>query len=361
MKIAISAAETSGDLIAARLVKSLKSQNPELIVQGLAGEKMTSSGCEQLWDQKLVNVMGFSEVLIKLSSILRLRRDIINYFSYNKPRVFIGVDAPDFNFNIEKKLKNRGVKTVHFISPSIWAWRESRIKKIQKSTDLVICVFPFEIDFYNRHNQRAVFVGHPLAQVLSPRVQHAPSKVILLMPGSRESEIKSLLPEMISAVKIMSNKDKELKFKLVLASEDMSEPVKKQIKDLNIDVSVGDAHKWIIKSDLAIVASGTATLELALVGVPMVVVYKLSALSYFVMSRLLKSPFVSLPNVIANKFLVPELIQNDANGKNISKHAFNILSSDNKSLVEEFSNIHSQLKSNSIDDAARAIIDLAND
>lgn len=361
MKIAISAAETSGDLIAARLVKSLRSHNPQIIVQGLAGEEMVSSGCEQLWDQKLVNVMGFSEVVKKLPSILRLRRNIIIFFSNNKPKVFIGVDAPDFNFNIEKKLKKRGIKTVHFISPSIWAWRERRINKIKESTDLVLCVFPFEIDLYNRYNQKAVFVGHPLAQELSPRIRHIPNKFILLLPGSRESEIKSLMPEMISAVKIMSKDDEELKFKLVLANADMLELVKTQIKSLNIDISVGDAHKWMKQSDLAIVASGTAALELALVGVPMVVVYKLSTISYFIISRLINSQFVSLPNVIANKLLVPELIQNDANGKNIANHALNILSCDNKYLVEEFSNIHSQLKCNSIDDATSAILELIND
>jgi lipid-A-disaccharide synthase (EC 2.4.1.182) len=179
MKIAISAAETSGDLLGSKLVESLKKQNPVIDIEGLSGEKMVASGCKQLWDQKLVNVMGFSEVVKKLPSLIRLRKTIIQYFSDNKPDVFIGIDAPDFNFVIEKKLKNKGVKTVHFISPSVWAWRQNRIKKIKQSTDLVLCVFPFEVDFYQNNNQRSLFVGHPLAESLTPRKNHVVGKNIL--------------------------------------------------------------------------------------------------------------------------------------------------------------------------------------
>jgi lipid-A-disaccharide synthase len=361
MKIAISAAETSGDLIASKLVESLRSQNPQIQIQGLAGEKMTASGCDKLWDMKLVNVMGFSEVLKKLPSLLRLRKVIIDHFSNTKPEVFIGVDAPDFNFAIERKLKRRGVKTVHYISPSVWAWRGGRIKKIKKSTDLVLCVFPFEIDYYKSHNQKAVFVGHPLAQELQPRTGHIASKVVLMMPGSRDSEVSKILPEMLSAARIMSRNDKELIFKLVLANNDMLEFVSDHARGFDVEVSIGNSHDWITKSDLVLVASGTATLEVALVGVPMVVVYKLSALSFYIMSRLIKSPYISLPNVIANKLLVPELIQDEANGDSIASHALDILSKDNSRLIKEFSKIHSQLKRDSSEESARAVIDLIYD
>lgn len=206
MKIAISAAETSGDLVASSLVSALKLYRPDYEIEGLAGDKMAAAGCKRLWHTDQVNVMGLSEVLKKLPTILRLRRSIIQYFSSNRPDVFIGVDSPDFNFKIERKLKKNGVKTVHFVSPSVWAWRANRIHKIKKSADLMLCLFPFEVDFYRTHQQKAIFVGHPLAEKLKPRKNHMPNKQVLLMPGSREAEIKTLLPELLSAAKLMRKK-----------------------------------------------------------------------------------------------------------------------------------------------------------
>ncbi len=361
MKIAISAAEISGDLLGSKLIQALKAQDANIQIEGLAGEKMQAAGCSKLWDQNLVNVMGLSEVLKKLPSLLRLRKTMIDYFSTNKPDVFIGVDSPDFNFVIEKKLKQQGVKTVHYISPSVWAWRQSRIKKIKKSTDLVLCVFPFEVDFYQKNQQKALFVGHPLALSLSPRKNHIKNKNIVLMPGSRESEVKRLLPEMLSAARLMLEQDNELTFNLPLANEHLRAWVELQVQDLDVLISSGDAHQRIEQADLVLVASGTASLEVALIGVPMVVVYKLSAVSYFIISRLLKSPYASLPNVIANKALVPELIQNDANGANIAQHAMEILNRDNRPLIKEFHTIHAQLKHSVKDEAVNAILDLVNE
>ncbi len=360
-KIAISAAETSGDLIGSKLVQSLKKQDPALQIEGMCGEKMHDAGCVKHWDMRLVNVMGFSEVLKKLPSLIKLRNTIVRYFFTNKPDVFIGVDAPDFNFVIEKKLKDKGIKTIHFVSPSVWAWRQSRVKKIKRSTDLVLCLFPFEVDFYKNNNQRAVFVGHPLAESLSPRKYQTTGKNILLMPGSREGEVKRLLPEMLLAVQMMAEKDPDLVFHLALANDALLEWVKQQTRDISISISIGDAHQRMEQADLVLVASGTATLELALVGVPMVVIYKLSAFSYFIASRLVKSEYVSLPNVIAKKTLVPELIQDEANGENIAQHVMEILSSDNKSLVKEFNAIHAQLKHNAADESAKAIIEFINE
>ena len=342
-KIAISAAETSGDLIGSKLVQALKAQNPNLVVEGLCGKYMKDEGCRQLWSMSQVNVMGFSEVLKKLPSLLKLRKTIITYFSKNQPDVFIGVDAPDFNFFIEKKLKKQGVKTIHFVSPSVWAWRQSRVKKIKQSTDLVLCLFPFEVDFYKKNNQRAVFVGHPLAESIQPRKDHKKGKKVLLMPGSRASEVKRLLPEMLSAAKLMQAQDNEVSFHLALANDELLSWANDQIKQQMVSVSTADAHQQMKDADLVLVASGTAALEVALVGVPMVVVYKLSAVSYFIASRLVKSNYISLPNVIANKALVPELIQHNANAENIAKQADEILAQDNTDLVCEFNRIHQQL------------------
>ncbi len=360
-KIAISAAETSGDLIGSKLVQALKTQNPDLIVEGLCGERMKEKGCQQLWDMNQANVMGFSEVLKKLPSLLRLRKAVVSYFSINKPDVFIGVDAPDFNFVIEGRLKKQGIKTIHFVSPSVWAWRQSRVKKIKQSTDLVLCLFPFEVDFYKQNNQNAVFVGHPLAESIHPRKNHKKGKKILLMPGSRASEVKRLLPEMLSAAEHMHAQDAELNFHLALANDELLDWAKDQVKQQAVTISTGDAHQKMKDADLVLVASGTAALEVALVGVPMVVIYKLSAFSYFIASRLIKSKYISLPNVIANKALVPELIQHNANGKNIAKHAIEIFSQDSTKLTEEFASIHQQLNLGASATSAKLISEFINE
>ena len=357
MKIAISAAETSGDLIASSLVSVLKSYQPDYEIEGLVGDKMTEAGCKRLWHTDQVNVMGFSEVLRKLPSVLSLRRAMIRYYSSNRPDVFIGVDSPDFNFKIERKLKRNGVKTIHFVSPSVWAWRAKRIKKIKKSTDLMLCLFPFEVDFYLTHNQKAVFVGHPLAEKLKPRKKHTPNKQILLMPGSREAEIKTLLPELLSAVHLMHKKDPQIQFSLSLANEHLKDWVEDKLQGLDIILSVGDAHEKIKNSDLVIVASGTATLEVALLAVPMVVVYKLSKVSYQIVKRLLNTKNISLPNKILGRDIVPELIQNDVTGQNISDHAMKLIVSDNTNLVKELEKIHSLLNQKASVKSAEAIIE----
>ena len=361
MKIALSAAETSGDLIASSLVAALKQNQPNCQIDGLAGDKMHKAGCHRLWHMNEVNVMGLSEVLRKLPSILKLRKRISEHYLANKPDVFIGVDSPDFNFKLERILKNNGVKTIHFISPSVWAWRSKRVKKIKDSTDLILCLFPFEVDFYKKHNQKAIFVGHPLAETLKPRKDYKSNKNVLLMPGSRESEIKFLLPELLKAVKLMKAENSDLVFNISLANDHQLDWVNKSIDGLEIGLSVGDAHTKISNSDLVIVASGTAALEVGLLAVPMVVVYKLSYLSYQIASRLLHTSEVSLPNKILGSKVVPELIQADANGKNISEHAMKLLESDNVKLVEELRRIHSLLNQQSSSKSVKAIIDFINE
>ncbi|MDP6163394.1 MAG: lipid-A-disaccharide synthase, partial [Candidatus Thioglobus sp.] len=252
-------------------------------------------------------------------------------------------------------------KTIHLISPSVWAWRSKRIKKIKASADLILCLFPFEVDFFTQHSQKAIFVGHPLAETLKPREEHKPNKSVLLMPGSRESEIKTLLPELLEAVKIMQARDSELTFNLSLANEHLKDWVEQSIQGLDITMSIGDAHKRISDSDLVIVASGTAALEVALLAVPMVVIYKLSNLSYQIVKRLLNTEEISLPNKILGKKVVPELIQKDANGQNISNHAMTLLESDNSQLVKELEKIHVLLNHNSSSKSAEAIIEFINE
>ena len=360
IKIAISAAETSGDLIGSSLVQALKEQDPTIQIEGLCGDKMQQSGCNKRWDMSLVNVMGFTEVLKKLPSLLKLRSAIVKYFSQQRPDVFIGIDAPDFNFVVEKRLKKQGIKTVHFVSPSVWAWRQSRVKKIKQSTDLVLCLFPFEVDFYKQHNQKAVFVGHPLAEKLIPRQNHMLSKEVLLMPGSRSGEVKRLLPELLAAASIMSQQDADLVFHLALANDELLDWAKELVSNQAIEISVNQAHLRMQTADLVLVASGTAALELALVGVPMIVVYKLSAMSYFIASRLVTIEYISLPNVIAGKSLVPELIQDEANASNIAAHGMKILTNDQTDLIKEFKQIHQSLSLDASQESAKLILDFVN-
>ena len=225
----------------------------------------------------------------------------------------------------------------------------------------MLCLFPFEVDFYKKHGQKALFVGHPLTEKLQPRQNYKPSKKVLLMPGSREAEIKSLLPELLSTVNLMRERDSTIQFSLALANEHFKEWVEDRIHKSEIELSVGDAYAKIAQSDLVIVASGTATLEIALLGVPMVVVYKLSGVSYQIVKRLLRTNFISLPNVILGKEVIPELIQENANGKNIANVAMQIIVSNNSELVSELRKIHTQLHQESSAQSAKAILEFVNE
>ena len=347
IKIAISAAESSGDLLAAELIKLF--DKDKLIFFGLAGDKMQQSGCKKYWDVKEVSVMGYTEVLKKIFSILRLRKEIIKTIILNEPKLFIGVDSPDFNLGIEKKLKQQGIKTVHFISPSLWAWRASRVKKIKKYTDLVLCLFPFEVDFYKKHGITAKFVGHPLTKVLKPRTNYKPSNNVLLMPGSRESEIKQMIPIILAAAKLMQDARPELVFNMALLDDKLLQWVKQQItiSGVSTKVLLQKSHEQLRDSDLVIVASGTATLEALMVCVPMVVIYKLSTITYTIAKTLTTIKYLSLPNILANKQLVPELIQKNANKENIKKHALELLAKDNTELISQFHSIYNKLDKNS--------------
>ena len=359
MNIAISAAETSGDVIASPVVAALKAQQPDSQIQGLLGKQTQAQGAQMLWSLDRVNVMGFTEVLKKLPAILKLRAQMLQHFTEHRPDVFVGVDAPDFNLKLEHRLKAQGIKTIHLVSPSVWAWRQKRVEKIKQSCDLVLCLFPFEVAFYEEHGQAARFIGHPLAQQLKPRGEHQVSNKIVLMPGSRGAEIKQLLPEMLGAVQHISKCHPQMRYQLVLAGQQQLEEVAPMLTESNIQASVGDAHTQIRQADLVLVASGTAALEVALIGVPMVVIYRLSSISYQIASRLLKTPYVSLPNILAGKALVPELIQDQARDDKIAQQALALLEQDHTQLTQEFSQIHASLYRDSAEQAAQAILEVA--
>ena len=373
--IAIVAGESSGDLLGSHLIKSLKSARPDLKFIGIAGPKMMKEGAVSFFSMEELSVRGYFEVFRKLFHLIKLRKKLLNQILEEKPDLFIGVDAPDFNFWIEKQLKKKGVPVIHYVSPSIWAWRGNRLRKIKKSIDHMLTIFPFEKNIYSKANIQATFVGHPLAEMipLYPNKKKAQNKlkiikatkVIALLPGSRQGEVKWHAQLLIDSATEISKKIRDVKFLVPLPTRETYDIFSKTLfknthAELDIQLLIGHASDAINAADLVIVASGTATLETALYKKPMIVIYKMSSISWQILKRMRYLPFVSLPNILLNKFLVPELLQSDATSENISSKAIEILkdASYRKNLLIQFIKIHHQLKQNTSDRLNRVILKL---
>ena len=373
--IAIIAGESSGDLLGSHLIKSLKSARSDLKFIGIAGPKMMKEGAVSFFSMEELSVRGYFEVFRKLFHLIKLRKKLLNQILKEKPDLFIGVDAPDFNFWIEKQLKKKGVTVIHYVSPSIWAWRGNRLRKIKKSIDHMLTIFPFEKNIYSKANIQATFVGHPLAELipLYPNKKKAQNKlkiikatkVIALLPGSRQGEVKWHAQLLIDSATEISKKIRDVKFLVPLPTRETYDIFSKTLfknthAELDIQLLIGHASDAINAADLVIVASGTATLETALYKKPMIVIYKMSSISWQILKRMRYLPFVSLPNILLNKFLVPELLQSDATSENISSKAIEILkdASYRKNLLIQFTKIHHQLKQNTSDRLNRVILKL---
>ena len=373
--IAIVAGESSGDLLGSHLIKSLKSARSDLKFIGIAGPKMMKEGAISFFSMEELSVRGYFEVFRKLFHLIKLRKKLLNQILKEKPDLFIGVDAPDFNFWIEKQLKKKGVPVIHYVSPSIWAWRGNRLRKIKKSIDHMLTIFPFEKNIYSKANIQATFVGHPLAEMipLYPNKKKAQNKlkiikatkVIALLPGSRQGEVKWHAQLLIDSATEISKKIRDVKFLVPLPTRETYDIFSKTLfknthAELDIQLLIGHASDAINAADLVIVASGTATLETALYKKPMIVIYKMSSISWQILKRMRYLPFVSLPNILLNKFLVPELLQSDATSENISSKAIEILkdASYRKNLLIQFTKIHHQLKQNTSDRLNRVILKL---
>ena len=373
--IAIVAGESSGDLLGSHLIKSLKSARSDLKFIGIAGPKMMKEGAVSFFSMEELSVRGYFEVFRKLFHLIKLRKKLLNQILKEKPDLFIGVDAPDFNFWIEKQLKKKGVPVIHYVSPSIWAWRGNRLRKIKKSIDHMLTIFPFEKNIYSKANIQATFVGHPLAEMipLYPNKKKAQNKlkvikatkVIALLPGSRQGEVKWHAQLLIDSATEISKKIRDVKFLVPLPTRETYDIFSKTLfknthAELDIQLLIGHASDAINAADLVIVASGTATLETALYKKPMIVIYKMSSISWQILKRMRYLPFVSLPNILLNKFLVPELLQSDATSENISSKAVEILkdASYRKNLLTQFTKIHHQLKQNTSDRLNRVILKL---
>jgi lipid-A-disaccharide synthase len=325
LRIGIVAGESSGDNLGAGLIRAVRECVPDAQFEGVAGTMMIAAGCKPLANSEDLAVMGITEVIKHLPRLLRIRRRLIRYFLEQRPDIFIGIDAPDFNIGLEASLHKAGIRTVQYVSPSIWAWRSRRVFKIGKATDLVLTLLPFETALYEQHGYSAKFVGHPLAdqapeaqdRLGSRKTLHLPleGQLVGLLPGSRHTEVERLGPLFLETAQWLLAKSPGLSFVIPAATQALSKLIKQQIRtlkpDLPIQVVDGHARDVMGAVDVALIASGTATLEAMLWRCPMVVAYRVATSSYALVKglRLLRIQHVSLPNLLADREIVPEFLQ----------------------------------------------------
>lgn len=372
VRIGIVAGEASGDLLGSHLIEALKKKIPQVEFVGIAGPKMMREGANSLFPIERLSVRGYVEVLKHLFGLLRLRKKLLHYYLKNPPDVFIGIDAPDFNFWLEKKLKRAGITTIHYVSPSIWAWRPNRIHGIKRAVSHVLALFPFEPAIFQKAGIPVTYVGHPLADMLPmiPNVEGARESlklktsqlIVTMLPGSRQSEVTQHVDLFIQTAKLMFVQYPEAQFLVPLITRETRQIFElalfHETNPLPMQILFGHAHEAIEAANVVIVASGTATLEAALFKKPMVITYKMPTISWKMMKRLQLQKFVGLPNILAGKFVVPELLQQEATPNNLAMAAINLLT-DTKYLAEiqtEFTKIHQALQQNTAEKAADVVI-----
>lgn len=371
MRIGMIAGEASGDVIAAGLIRELKVIFPDATFEGIGGPTMISEGFNSIDDMNKLSVMGLVEVLKHLPSLLAVKKNILNHFTQNPPDVFIGIDAPDFNLPIETKLKQKGVATVHYISPSVWAWREGRIHKIAKATHLVLGIFPFEAKHYEKYAYPYQFVGHSMADEIpmQPDREAARDKlnipleklVLAILPGSRAREIDSLLETFLTAAEQFKNSQAPQELSVIIPA--VNSQRQQQIEDIlaksdvtfEYSVTQQASRDAMIAADIVLLASGTASLECMLCKRPMVVAYQLSYLTHKLMQRLYMPDFFALPNILANERLVPEFLQEEVNAENLSKHLALQVNENSQYVLSRFESIHQQLRCDASKQSALAI------
>jgi len=369
---AIVVGEHSGDTLGAGLISALLQYHPNAKFIGIGGPKMEALGFQSLFVMDELSVMGIVEVLGRLRRLIHVRKSVVEYFNKHQPDVFIGIDAPDFNLTLEEKLKVNGIKTVQYVSPSVWAWREKRIFKIEKATHLVLSLLPFEKAFYDKHQVPCTFVGHSLADDI-PLISNKAfareqlslpldSKVLALMPGSRGGELARLVEPFLKSAQRLLAEDNSLVFIAPMVSDKRAEQfrrIKEEIApNLPVTVIVNQTHNVMAASDCLLTASGTVTLEAALIKRPMVITYKFNFLTYLLAKWLVKLKWFSLPNLLANKSLVPELLQSEVSPEYIVPLIKERLYNDQSQLNKEFMDIHHALRQNASEKAALAILTL---
>jgi lipid-A-disaccharide synthase len=371
--IGIVAGEASGDLLGSHLMAALKEVRPELQFVGIGGPKMQSVGMEILFPMEKLAVRGYVEVLRYYFEILGIRRKLRAYFRANPPDIFIGIDAPDFNLGLELALKQQGIPTIHYVSPSIWAWRGERIHKIKRAVTRILALFPHEPELYRQAGVPVDYVGHPLADMLPEQPKRAEMretmripqhvKVFAFLPGSRQSEVKYLAHTFIETAKLILQQLPDARFLVPLVSRETRGIFEQALYDcdaqeLPITLLFGHAQDAMIAADGVLVASGTATLEAALVKRPMVITYRMPALSWWLMKRKSYQPYYGLPNILCERFVVPELLQEDATAENLTQALLNLINNPEAvmQLEESFIALHRTLRQNTAQKAAAAIL-----
>ncbi len=369
--IGLVAGEVSGDNLGAGLISELKRRLPNVSFVGIGGARMRAAGLHSWYPMEELSVMGL-EVLGRLFKILKIRRDVIRRMKDTKVDLFIGIDAPDFNLTVADKLHASGIKTVQYVSPSVWAWRQKRVFKIKRAVDQVLCLLPFEKKFYDEYDVPATFVGHTLADLIPLENDHAMARRLIglketglyvaLLPGSRTAEVKSLSPIFLEACQILKKDFINMRILVPLVNNEHKDMfvdyAKKYGKGLNIMTYIGHSRDVMAASDAVMLASGTATLEALLIGRPMVVAYKISKLAEFIARKMLKIDVVSLPNLLIDRKPVPELLQDDCTPKQVAVQMSRLLRSSNEELLADFKKVHTQLLRNADSLAAKTCIDL---
>ena len=373
LRVGIVAGEASGDALAAALIRSLKQKLPDISFSGIAGPQMIAAGCQPLFAAERLSVMGIAEVLGRLRELLAIRRKLIEHFLANPPDVFIGVDAPDFNLGVERALHDAGIATVHYVSPSVWAWREKRVTKISAGADLVLSLFPFEPAIYQRYGASAEFVGHPLADEISAsdtagsareKLGLDPGKpMVALLPGSRITEVSRLAKIFIDTAVWLSGRMPGLQFVAPMASDELKAYFSRLLPaGLQVKVLDGDARTAITAADVALAASGTVTLEALLLQRPMVVSYRVAPVTAYLVKwlRLLKISRFALPNILAGRDIVPELMQAEARPDILGPAVLELLTNAERraAQVEAFKEIGERLRCNASERAADAVLKL---
>lgn len=370
LRVALVAGEASGDILGSGLMQAIKARHPNAEFIGVGGARMEAEGLKSYFPMERLAVMGLVEVLGRLFELLGRRRQLARDLIAAKPDVFIGIDAPDFNLGLELKLRRAGIKTVHYVSPSVWAWRQKRVLKIREACDLMLTLFPFEAQFYDEHQVPVHFVGHPLADAIPLQADRAAARatldlpldepVVALMPGSRGGEVARLGELFLDAAIRLRALRPGIHFLLPCATPERREQLEQMLagRDLPLTLLNGRSHEALAACDAVLIASGTATLEALLYKRPMVVAYRVAPLTYRILKRLVKSPYISLPNLLAERLLVPELIQDAATPEALAQAVAPLIDG-GQVQTEGFDLIHRALRRDASLSAADAVLKLA--
>ncbi|MDV5862168.1 lipid-A-disaccharide synthase [Pseudomonas mendocina] len=370
LRVALVAGEASGDILGCGLMQAIKQRHPNAEFIGVGGARMEAEGLKSYFPMERLAVMGLVEVLGRLFELLGRRRQLARDLIAAKPDVFIGIDAPDFNLGLELKLRRAGIKTVHYVSPSVWAWRQKRVLKIREACDLMLTLFPFEAQFYDEHQVPVRFVGHPLADAIPLQADRAAARealdlpqdepVVALMPGSRGGEVARLGELFLDAAIRLRALRPGIHFLLPCATPERREQLEQMLagRDLPLTLLNGRSHEALAACDAVLIASGTATLEALLYKRPMVVAYRVAPLTYRILKRLVRSPYISLPNLLAQRLLVPELIQDAATPEALAQAVAPLIDG-GQVQTEGFDLIHRALRRDASVSAADAVLKLA--